>query len=338
MARYRKVEVRTWNDDRFRSLSPIPPCAQGLWLWLLTGPRTTNIPGIVVGTDAVMAAELQWSLEAFRKAFSEIANEGMAKACWKAGLVWLPNATRPGESRNKPESPNVIRSWRDTWDEIPECELKLEVWQQLKAFAESFGKSFPQAFREACRKPRLKASPIQEQEQEQKQEQEQNYSQNARARGEHSRTLASPREPSRAATVEFESAGGSEGKTAALTAPEPDLDPENREAWELVKATYPPHIHGEHHWLAAERDARQRVRDGERWSVIIAGCERFRRQQEALGNIGTKFVPAPTGFFSEREKRYLEPFPLPATKADQRLVSNIGAAAEAKRRLFGGQS
>jgi len=34
--RYRKVEVRTWGDEKFRALSPIPPCGQGLWLFLIT--------------------------------------------------------------------------------------------------------------------------------------------------------------------------------------------------------------------------------------------------------------------------------------------------------------
>lgn len=167
MARYRKVEVKTWNDGKFRELTPIPPCGQGLWLWFLTGTRTTNIPGVVIGTDQVMAAELRWPLEAFREAFREAFDKGMAKGDWQAGLVWLPNASRPGDNRNKPESPNVIRSWRDTWEEIPECPLKLEVWQQLKAFAEAFGKGFGEAFLEACRKPWVKALPNQEQEQEQ---------------------------------------------------------------------------------------------------------------------------------------------------------------------------
>ncbi len=167
MARYRKVEIKTWSDGKFRSLTPIPPCGQGLWLWFLTGTRTTNIPGVVIGTDVVMAAELRWPLEAFRKAFGEAFAKGMAKGDWDAGLVWLPNASRPGETRNKPESPNVIRSWRDTWDEIPECALKLEVWQQLKGFAEAFGEGFGEAFAEACRHPSGKALPNQEQEQEQ---------------------------------------------------------------------------------------------------------------------------------------------------------------------------
>lgn len=170
MARYRKVEIKTWSDDKFRELTPVPPCGQGLWLWFLTGTRTTNIPGVVIGTGRVMAAELNWPEKAFREAFQEAFDKGMAKGDLEAGLVWLPNASRPRDGRNRPESPNVVRSWRDTWDEVPECSLKLEVWQQLKAFTEAFGEGFLKAFLEACRKPCAKASPNQEQEQEQEEE------------------------------------------------------------------------------------------------------------------------------------------------------------------------
>lgn len=113
---------------------------------------------------------------------------------------------------------------------------------------------------------------------------------------------------------------------------DPDLDPRNQAAWLECKAAYPPHTHGEHHWLNAERDACQRVEEGERWSVIKAGCERLYAQQLAKGNIGKEFVPSPAEFFSRRLKRYLEPFPIPITKADQRLAGNLSAADEFMRR------
>ena len=88
----------------------------------------------------------------------------MAKADWEAGLVWVPNAV----SHNRPESPNVVRSWRTMWLEIPECALKAEAFQHLKSFTEGMGEAFGKAFAEACAQP----SPNQEQEQEQEQERE----------------------------------------------------------------------------------------------------------------------------------------------------------------------
>lgn len=160
--RYRKVTVAIWADAKFRALSPIPPCGQGLWLYLLTARETIKIPGLIPAGKAALAESLKWSPEAFAKAFAEASVQGMVEADWEAPLVFLPNAVE----HNAPESPNVVTGWRDQWAEIPDCALKLKAWQRLKAFTEGIGEGFGKAFREACRQP----SPNQEQEQEQEQE------------------------------------------------------------------------------------------------------------------------------------------------------------------------
>jgi hypothetical protein len=106
-------------------------------------------------------------VEAFEKAFREVIGQGMAKADWEAGLVWIPKAIE----HNRPASPNVVTSWANTWDLIPECGLKLEAYQGLKAFLEGMHKGFAKAFTEACRMPSAKPCPNQEQDQDQEQEQ-----------------------------------------------------------------------------------------------------------------------------------------------------------------------
>lgn len=172
MSRYRKVEVRTWGDDKFRELSPIPPSGQGLWLFLITGPHTGPIPGLFRAGRAGMAEELGWELEAFDKAFAEAFGKGMVKADFSARLVWLPNAIR----HNKPESPNVVKSWGSEFDLLPECELKWEAYRSIKSFIYTMPQGFREAFDEAFPKPygkaSVKTSPNQEQEQEQEQKQE----------------------------------------------------------------------------------------------------------------------------------------------------------------------
>jgi hypothetical protein len=168
MARYRKVDTRMWGDAKFKSLSPLTPCGQGLWLYLLTGPETSVIPGLFRAGEAGLSEALGWSLKGFREAFAEAFREGIAKADWEARIVWLPNATK----YNKPESPNVVKSWEHSWDELPECQLKDEAYEALKAFTEALGEAFAKAFRQACRKPSRKPSLNQEQEQEQEQETE----------------------------------------------------------------------------------------------------------------------------------------------------------------------
>lgn len=168
-SRFRKIEVRMWGDQKFCDLSPLPPCGQGLWMFLLTGPHTGPIPGLFRAGRAAMAEELNWDQEAFDKAFLEVLSKGMVDADWKAKVVWIPNAI----SCNRPESPNVVRSWASEWDLIPECELKLNAYHALKAsihaLGEAFGKAFNEAISEPSVKPSRKTCPNQEQEQEQEQ-------------------------------------------------------------------------------------------------------------------------------------------------------------------------
>ena|SRR5215472_4745969 len=98
---WRKIEVRMWGDKKFRALSPLPPSGQALWFFLLTGPHTGPIPGLLKSGRAAMAEELGWQQEAFDKAFQEVFSLGMAIADWQARLVWIPNAIKC----NLPQSP-----------------------------------------------------------------------------------------------------------------------------------------------------------------------------------------------------------------------------------------
>jgi hypothetical protein len=155
MARYRKVDVRVWGDEKFRRLTPMAPSGQGLWLYLITNPNTSNIPGLYRAGEAALAEELGWSVEAFREAFGEVFREGLAEADWKARVVWLPG----GAKYNRPESPNVVLGWAAPWDEVPDCALKTRAYRHLKAFTEGLGKAFAEAFVKGCRQPYPQASP-----------------------------------------------------------------------------------------------------------------------------------------------------------------------------------
>ncbi|CAJ0699250.1 conserved phage C-terminal domain-containing protein [Ralstonia wenshanensis] len=168
-ARYRKIEVRMWGDEKFRALSPMQPSGQALWVFLLTGPHTGPIPGLFRAGRAALAEELEWQQEAFDEAFQEVFQQGMVKADWKAKVVWVPNAIKC----NKPESPNVVKSWAAEWAMIPECGLKQEAFDALKAsigaLGEAYGKAFTEAIGKAFVMPSQKACRNQEQEQEQEQ-------------------------------------------------------------------------------------------------------------------------------------------------------------------------
>jgi hypothetical protein len=160
MARYRKIDTRMWADAKFRALTSPPPSGKYLWIALLTGPYTTNLPGLFRVGEMALAEELGWSLEGLRQGFTELFREGLAKADWKARVVWIPNAIK----YNPPDNPNVVKSWRHSWDEVPECALKAEAYQRLKSVTEGLGEGFAKAFQEGC--GQCLANQEQEQEQE----------------------------------------------------------------------------------------------------------------------------------------------------------------------------
>lgn len=171
--RYRMLDVRIWCDEKFRALSPLKPSAQALFIYLLTNPHTTSIPGLYRAGAAAMAEELGWSLLGFNRALKEIVAQGLVKVDLKARVIFIANAVK----YNKPQSPNVVKSWALHWDEVPECALKNEAYHFLKAFTQGLGKAFAQAFEESLCKARAKRQsisykPLLNQEQEQEQEQE----------------------------------------------------------------------------------------------------------------------------------------------------------------------
>jgi uncharacterized phage protein (TIGR02220 family) len=160
MAKYRKISTRIYADARFRALSSPNPCGQSLFIHLLI--RYPIIPGIIISGEAALAEELGWDVKGFREAFREVLELGLVKADFKSRLIFLPKALL----HNFPESPNVIISWKNFWEEITECALKSAIYEGfLKVFDER-----GEAYRKAFDKAIPKTTPIQEQEQEQEQE------------------------------------------------------------------------------------------------------------------------------------------------------------------------
>jgi hypothetical protein len=164
LSRYRKVDSRIWNDQKFRALTDDAKLA---FFMLLTHPSMTALGGMRASV-AGLAEEMGWSTATFRNAFQEILKKGMAKHDGGACLVILPNFLR----YNRPESPNVVKAWADSLDLVPECELKDELIRTVKAFSEGLSEGFREALPEAFREAKPKSMSNQEQEQEQEQEPE----------------------------------------------------------------------------------------------------------------------------------------------------------------------
>lgn len=161
MSRYRTISVKMWGDDRFSRLSKPKPNAQTLWIYLLTGPHTTALPGVFVAGEAALAEALEWPKEAFRKAFAEVINEGLIEVDIKTRLAFIPKAIR----HNPPQSLNVVKGWRKVFDELPDCVLKGRIYMAVLDSIAVLGLSlaYTQAFGDAFVYD--KAYPEQEQEQ-----------------------------------------------------------------------------------------------------------------------------------------------------------------------------
>jgi len=167
-SRYRRVSTRLHGDAGFRSLSPLEPSGQALWMYLLTYPGFTAIPGLFRDRREGMAANLGWPLDVFDRCWREISGEAMADdsptllpgvgngrygvpadkpmahADWSAGVIWLPNAIK----HNLPESMNVLKSWATFVDQIPECLLKARAILGTHRFLASWKDGFATVYRE----------------------------------------------------------------------------------------------------------------------------------------------------------------------------------------------
>lgn len=155
MSRFSKVERRMWGDAKFRALSKPAPNARDLWVYLITGPHNTSVPGLFVLGEAAMAEAMEWPLPATRKVFAEIVEAGMAKFDPTTRLVWLPNALR----HNPPENFNVVVGWRAHWEVLPECALLNEATVALEAGLAAVHASYVQAFAVARGKAPPRPSP-----------------------------------------------------------------------------------------------------------------------------------------------------------------------------------
>lgn len=164
--RYRRVLCRMHSDAKFQALSRPQPNGQSLWIYLITGPHTTSVPGLFMAGEAQLSEALQWPVSGFRKAWSEIERLAMGRADWKARVVWLPNAIR----HNAPENPNVVKGWSASLDEIPECALKHEAMEDLRQFLRALGEGFLKPFPKPFHHTLYVGLANQEQEQEQDQE------------------------------------------------------------------------------------------------------------------------------------------------------------------------
>jgi hypothetical protein len=92
-----------------------------------------------------------------------------------------------------------------------------------------------------------------------------------------------------------------------------------------------PRRSGSQPWPRAEKAIQARLTDGATWQDIVAGVRRYGEFCRVTNKVGTEYVMQASTFCGP-DKRYLEDWRPPATKADVRLNANLDAAAEFMRR------
>lgn len=173
MARYRKIDVRMWNDRKFRELSDNGKLA---FILLLTHPDTTQI-GTIRTRVSNLADELGWQRDAMSHAIQEVTLNGMIDADEKAGLMVINNFLK----YNAPSSPNAFKSWCELIDLMPECDLLDKHVARLKTFVDGLSvgmrNAIPNDLIDAIKDAmsRTNGQPCRTQEQDQDQEQEQEH-------------------------------------------------------------------------------------------------------------------------------------------------------------------
>jgi len=158
MAKYRKVDPRIWNDEKFRGLSHD---GKLVFLFLITHPHMTAL-GAMRASLPGLASEIEMTPKAFGEAFGEAFAKGMVEHDSQASFIALPRFLK----YNSPESPNVVKAWAASLDLIPECALKSKLIQRVKDFTKGLSEGFLEGLPEAF----AKGMPYQEQEQEQERE------------------------------------------------------------------------------------------------------------------------------------------------------------------------
>ena len=167
MARYRKIDVRIWNDRKFRELDDNAKLA---FLLLLTHPDTNQL-GFIRSRSVSLAFDLGWHSDVMSNAIQTLCQMGMLMVDERAGLMFLPNFLK----YNPPNGVNGAKSWAGLLDLLPECDLRDQALLRLKPLIDGLPKGtrdgIPEdimnAIQDAIHNGNQQPSRIQEQEQEQ---------------------------------------------------------------------------------------------------------------------------------------------------------------------------
>jgi hypothetical protein len=139
-----------WRGETFQKIGDV---AKIVFIFLVTGPKTTRIPGIALGAPDDIARALDLPESEVLAALDELRADGCA--IYENGMFWLPNATKFEHIVN----PYIVRSWRKIWPFVPHGDLKRCAWLALRDWSKAKGPVYAKEFSAACV---LKDMPVKE--------------------------------------------------------------------------------------------------------------------------------------------------------------------------------
>lgn len=123
---YRKIDPRLWDDERFVELTPVHKL---LWLYLLTGPHTTSLPGLWIIGAGELVDGLRLPARTVDDGLRKLEAMGRLALNPRLRLVRVPNAPR----YNRPDNARVVKAWFKLWSDIPECQQKYDHLEGIRA-------------------------------------------------------------------------------------------------------------------------------------------------------------------------------------------------------------
>lgn len=139
--RYRKIDPRTWKDEKFQKLSQIEKL---ICLYCLTAQ--SNRIGLFNFSPARACEELDISLETFREGFMEPFEKVCKALHWHYDealkVLYIPSWWK----YNKPENPNVLKACLDDVHELPKTNLTDHFFNNLKYLPETYHETFLKGF------------------------------------------------------------------------------------------------------------------------------------------------------------------------------------------------
>jgi hypothetical protein len=114
------VQTSLYGKATFRRLSDD---GKYFYLYLVTGPVSTSLSGVVSAGPLTLAEKLCWPVERVKAALADLVRCELAEVDIDAPLIWLPVA----HAEDGPANPRVAAGWARLWAALPECLLRNSI-------------------------------------------------------------------------------------------------------------------------------------------------------------------------------------------------------------------